>query len=93
MDSITQAVRALPEGQHMTLDKIRGSVQQLAADSVGYLSRAGERGGPAEGGNSFVISILYVNKMTQNLEFFNIYLLSIKGRRNQKLLLLLRWNV
>lgn len=64
MDSITQAVRALPEGQHMTLEKIRGSVQQLAADSVGYLSRAGERGGPAEGGNSFVISILYVKKIT-----------------------------
>jgi len=58
MEAITQAVRASPEGQHMTLERIRGVVSQLAADGIGYLSRAGERGAPAEGGNSYAISIL-----------------------------------
>lgn len=62
MDAITQAVRSTPDGQHMTLDRIRGAVQQLAGDSVGYLARAGERGGPAEGGNNYVISILLPKK-------------------------------
>jgi hypothetical protein len=42
----------------MPLERIRGVVSQLAADGVGYLSRAGERTGPAEGGNSYAISIL-----------------------------------
>lgn len=58
MEAITNAVRSSPEGQHMTLERIRGVVSQLAADGVGYLSRAGERAGPAEGGNSYSISIL-----------------------------------
>lgn len=52
MDAITQAVRSTPDGQHMTLERIRGLVAQLASDGVGFLAKAGE------GGNSYAISIL-----------------------------------
>lgn len=45
MDAIMQAVRATTEGRTMTLERIRASLNQMASDSVGYLSRTGEVGG------------------------------------------------
>lgn len=39
MDAIMQAVRATTEGRTMTLERIRASLNQMASDSVGYLSR------------------------------------------------------
>lgn len=45
MDAIMQAVRATTEGRTMTLERIRASLNQMASDSVGYLSRTGDMGG------------------------------------------------
>jgi hypothetical protein len=40
----------------MTVERLRVGLQQLASDSAGYVSRAGERAGLAEG-NQYVVSI------------------------------------
>ena len=61
MDAIVQAVRSSPEGQHIPLERIRGVVSQLAADGIGYLSKAAEGGGPADSGRTYVVSILVSN--------------------------------
>ena len=58
MDAIVQAVRSSPEGQHISLKRIRGVVSQLAADGIGYLSKAAEEVGLADSGTTYVVSIL-----------------------------------
>ena len=73
MDGITQAVWSTPDGQHMPLERIRSSVQQLASDKIGYISRAGERAGPALGGNSYSVSILACLEINDEQYLFTTY--------------------
>lgn len=91
MDAITQAVRSTPDGQHMTLERIRGLVAQLASDGVGFLAKAGE------GGNSYAINMHNIIEARQRNEVEGIVLqrfgreccriyrlLAIKGQLEQK---------
>ncbi|KAG0576372.1 hypothetical protein KC19_5G074800 [Ceratodon purpureus] len=74
MDGITQAVWSTPDGQHMPLERIRSSVQQLASDKIGYISRAGERAGPALGGNSYSVNMHNIIEARQKSEVEGIVL-------------------
>ncbi|KAJ7246343.1 hypothetical protein O6H91_Y428400 [Diphasiastrum complanatum] len=91
MDGITQAVRNTPEGRTMTMERIRGALQQMTSESLGFISRAGE------GGSFFVVNLQRIIELAQRSEVEGIVLqrygrescrifrlLSMKGHLEQK---------
>ncbi|KAH8967788.1 hypothetical protein BDL97_03G095100 [Sphagnum fallax] len=95
-DTIMNSVRNLPLGQGMTVERLRVGLQQLASDSAGYVSRAGERAGLAEG-NQYVVNLHKIVELLRQNEVEGIVLqrygreccrifrlLALKGQLEQK---------
>eukprot|EP00249_Psilotum_nudum_P011992 c23514_g1_i1 orf=77-1750(+) len=68
MDSILQAVRMTHEGRTMTMERIRLALQMMSAESVGFISRAGEMGG------QYVINLYKIIKYAQGCEVEGVVL-------------------
>lgn len=68
MDAITQAVRAMPEGRTMTMERIRMALHMMCAESVGFVSRQGDIG------SQYVMNLFKIIEAARKYELEGIVL-------------------